>query len=160
MVKVQPIPQKMTNAFQVSILGWNAGWLQLIWLMAHQVLNARYARCSRVCTGSSTRPQIPVESSRFLDNVHKAAHLRICPGKYIIVHCAHAFSVGDQTKQLHIGSGKVHCSSVHDVKEAKMQHMHQTPTDYRRMEPAKPNEWTWAAGQPVKRLAPPIKNPC
>ena len=69
---------KKNKQIQATIFCWNAGWLHAILCVAHQRLNSKYARCSRVCTESSTAPQIPVESRRCLSwtvQYHKASHI-------------------------------------------------------------------------------------
>ena len=70
--------QKKNKQIQATIFCWNAGWLHAILCVAHQRLNSKYARCSRVCTESSTAPQIPMESRRCLSwtvQYHKASHI-------------------------------------------------------------------------------------
>lgn len=47
---------------QDTLFDWKAGWLHGILLREHHTLNSTYARCSRVCTGSSVLPQRPLWS--------------------------------------------------------------------------------------------------
>ena len=80
---------KKNKQIQATIFCWNAGWLHAILCVAHQRLNSKYARCSRVCTESSTAPQIPMESRRCLSwtvQYHKASHISGEKTFYISAH--------------------------------------------------------------------------